>query len=122
MSSTGNERIVTAPLIALAWLGAVLVGFVVGMFVANTPLGRTIQFAAFWIALYPVARLLWLGTTTVWRWWAGLALGALVGWSLDTWRQSLSADTNSRIGIVVVGLATMAPIIWLWTARRKEKS
>jgi hypothetical protein len=119
MSGTANERIVTAPLIALAWLGAVLVGFVVGMFMPSTPLGRAIQFVAFWIALYPVARLLWLGTTTAWRWWAGLALGALVGWSLDTWRLGLSADTNSRIGILVFGLATMAPIIWLWTARRK---
>jgi hypothetical protein len=74
MSGTANERIATAPLIALAWLGAVLVGSVVGMF---TP------------------------------------------WSLDTWRLGLSADTNARIGVVVFGLATLAPIIWLAQARRR---
>lgn len=94
--------------IALAFLGAVLVGLVTQMFVPDAPGGRTLVFVAFSAAFYPVARALWLAELPAWRYWAGVGLGALVGWSLDAWRTGggLSQGANQWIGVIVAALAT----------------
>ena len=122
MATQANQRSVSLPLIVLAVLGAVLVAFATGMFMPNTPSARTIQFVVFWIALYPVARLLWFASVPVWRYWAGLAVGTLVGWGLDTWRQGMSSGSNWQIGVLIFGLATVALISGIWFPRRKAET
>lgn len=93
-------------LIALAFSGAVLIGLVTQIFLPNTPGGRTVSFVAFMTAFFPVARSLWFARVPAWRYWVGLAAGALVGWGLDVWRTSLTEDTNRLVGLTVVALAT----------------
>lgn len=103
-------------ILVLAFLGAVLVGFVVQLFVPETPMGRALSFAAFSAALFPVARTTWFRSGAPWRYWAGLAAGTSVGFALDVWRieSGLSAEANRAIGLVVVALATGSlAVAWL---------
>lgn len=112
-------------LIALAFLGAVLIGFVTQMFVPDAPIGRTLVFLAFSAAFYPVARSLWLAEVPAWRYWAGVGLGALVGWGLDAWRTggALSQGANQWIGAIVAALATAAVLYGAWkAAHRSDRS
>lgn len=93
-------------LLILAWLGVVLVGLVGQIFLPATPVGRTLTFVAFAAAFYPLARVLWFSNTPAWRYWAGVATGAIVAWAIDTWRTGVPSDTSYRIGIVVIGVIT----------------
>ena len=105
---------------ALAFLGAVLVAAVAQMLAPETPVGRTIVFAAFWIALYPLARLVWFSGVPAWRYWAALGIGAAVGLSLDAWRTGGALDdgANRVAGYVTFALATVA---LLWAAWRSVR-
>lgn len=109
-------------LIGLALLGAVLVGFVTQMFVPDTPGGRTLVFVAFSAAFYPVARELWLAQVPAWRYWLGVGLGTLVGWSIDVWRTSggLSDDANQWAGLIVAALATAGVLYGAWKMAQRD--
>lgn len=112
-------------IVALAFLGAILVGFVTQMFAPDTPGGRTLMFVAFSAAFYPVARALWLAEVPAWRYWLGVGLGALVGWSLDVWRAGggLSYGANQWIGVMVAALATAGLLYGTWkAAHRSDRS
>lgn len=109
-------------LLVLAVLGAVLVAFTTRVFVPDRPSGQTLVFVAFGAALYPVARVLWFASAPWWRYWAGLAVGAVVGWSLDTWRRaSLSTLSSELLGMMIVGLLTAALVISQWRSQRKRR-
>lgn len=109
--------------LALAFLGAVFVGFTARLFVSDTPLGQTFVFIAFGVALYPVARTVWFASVPQWRYWAGLAFGSVIAWSIDTWRRaSLSSTTSDLVGIGVVALLTMALVASQWWVHRKRVS
>lgn len=92
------------------------------MFVPDTPGGRTLVFVAFSTAFYPVARVLWFSQVPAWRYWLGLGLGALLGWSLDLWRTSggLSEDTNHLAGLIVAVLATAALLYGAWKGAHRS--
>lgn len=104
--------------LVMAFLGAVLVGFVVQLFSPGTPIGRALSFAGFACALYPVARLTWFRSGNPWRYFAGVAVGTGAGLALDLWRMDagLSTDTDRAIGVTVVALATGCLLIATWKA------
>ncbi|CAN5521020.1 hypothetical protein BH23ACI1_BH23ACI1_03050 [soil metagenome] len=108
----------------LAFLGAVLIGAVALMLLPETPAGRTFAFAAFWIALYPLATTLWFSQVPAWRFWAALGVGAAIGWSLDTWRTAggMSSDANHLIARLVFASATVALLYGLWRGRPGDRS
>lgn len=109
-------------LIALAFLGAVLIGFVAQLFLPNTPAGRALSFVAFMTAFFPVARTLWFAHVPAWRYWVALPFGVLVGWGLDVWRTShLTEGTNRLVGLTVVALATGCLLFGTWRAARGSK-
>jgi hypothetical protein len=109
-------------LLILAWLGVVLVGFVAQMFVPDTPLGRVLVFAAFFSALYPLARLLWFAKMPAWRYWVGLAVGAVVVWILEVSRMSWAPQTNSRVGLLVVAALTVPLLYDIWRRQPSRQS
>jgi hypothetical protein len=111
-------------LLFMAWLGAILVGFVAQMFLPNTPAGRTVAFAAFSVALYPVARVTFFARLPRWRYWMALAVAVTIGWSLDTWRTEsrLSPEWNERIAFAVVGAITAGFAYDLWRRGRRRQA
>jgi hypothetical protein len=115
-----ETRSLNSVILGLAFVGAVLIGLIAQSLVPETATGRAIAFVAFMAAFFPVARYLWFREVAVWRYWLGLAGGALLGWSLDVWRSTISPETNHAIGLTVFALAT-ACLVWAsWkTARRR---
>ncbi|HXG87830.1 MAG TPA: hypothetical protein VNJ02_05775 [Vicinamibacterales bacterium] len=108
-------------LLVLAFLGAVLVNFAMSLFVPETPTGQTVVFLAFGAAMYPLARVLWFASSPAWRYWVGLGLASMVGWTLDTWRRTALSESSNRIaGVSVVGLLTAALIVGVWRTRRRK--
>jgi hypothetical protein len=109
-------------LLTLAFLGAVLIALAVQFFMPATPTGRTIAFVAWWIALYPVARESWFANVPAWRFWAGLGVAAVAGWTLDTWRTTseFTAQTNTILGVIALAIATGCLVIATWRARKSR--
>jgi len=56
----------------------------------------------------------------VWRFWAGLVVGALVVWVLDIWRRGISSNSNQQIAFVIVSLFMLASIVGIWVERQRE--
>ena len=82
-------------------------------------MGRAIVFVVFMVALFPVARTLWFSEVPAWRYWLGLAIGAIIGWSLDVWRtKSISPESNHAIGLCVFALASACVVWTTWKAAR----
>ena len=108
-------------ILVLAFLGAVLVGFAVQLFLPATPTGRALSFLAFGVAFYPLVRALWLTNVPAWRYWIGLAAGTALGWTLDDWRtQQLSPDANHNVALVVAAAFTAGLLYALFRRTRRR--
>lgn len=101
----------------LAFLGAVLAGYTALEFLPDTPIGQTAVFVAFYVALYPLARKLLFAGGNSRHYWIGLAIGAPIGWALDSWRRTLPGATVRVVSLTVVGLMTAACLVMLRRGR-----
>jgi hypothetical protein len=107
-------------LLVLAWLGFVLVVLVTQMFLPDSREGRTLAFIVCFLALFPLARTLWFVNVPVWRYWAGLAVGTVVFWLLETYRVGLAPEASYRIAVVFFTIVSVGFVYDLWRRRRSS--
>ncbi len=105
--------------LVLAFLGAYALQFATETLLSGTHFGRTVAFAVFFTALYPVGQQSGILMVSTRRYFSLIAVATLLFWVLDAIRLNLRPDVNIRVGMVVFGLATAA---LLYEAARRLSS